>query len=605
MAGSIKILSEDIANKIAAGEVIENPASVVKELVENSIDAGSSRIEVEIRDGGKEFIRISDNGRGMSREDASIAFERHATSKIRDADDLFAITTLGFRGEALPSICAVSRVELLTKRWEDVIGTRILTEGGKIISIEDVGTPAGSSTVVRDLFFNTPARLKYLKGSPAEGRNVLDVMNQMILSHPEVSFLVIRDGEEVVKSSGSGKLLDSIAAVYGLKVAREMHMVGAGLEGIKISGYVGSPTIARKNRRYQQIIVNGRPVRDNLIRSAVERAYDTFLTVGTFPVFLLVIQIDPEEVDVNVHPTKAEVRFADESLIFKGVFNAVRQGLRSNTLIPQAGAVLTEKVEEEAPKEDSKPHMPERIEQRLPLFTKETKEYKPQTFREEAREVTPIKEMSTWQDSDDKEVPIQDKKEFGEYKILGQLHKTYIILETGDGLFIVDQHAAHERITFEKLKERNENGTGYEAQQLLAPITIELAPGEVDAFFQVMDTLRDIGFDLEYFGTRSFILRAIPAFLRRLSLPDGLKDIVDELQDAKNIRGGKNRREDHLHIIMACRASIKAGNELHHKEIEALMAELLECKDPYTCPHGRPTIVSFSLYDLEKLFKRT
>jgi DNA mismatch repair protein MutL len=604
MSGIIHILDEDIANKIAAGEVVENPASIVKELVENSIDAGSTRVEVEIRDGGKELIRVSDNGKGMNRGDAVLAFQRHATSKIRDTDDLFSITTLGFRGEALPSIAAVSRVELITRTWEDVIGTKVQVDGGKVLNVGDIGAPVGTNLVVRDLFYNTPARLKYLKSSAAEGRRVADMVNHLILAHPDVSFHLVRDGEEVVKSSGGGKLLDSIASVYGLKVAKEMFALGAGSEGFRIRGYVGSPAVARKNRSYQRIIVNGRPIRNSLIQNAVERAYDTLLPSRTFPVFLIVIDLDPGEVDVNVHPTKAEVKFADDSFIFTSVLGAVRQALRSSDLTHQAGDLMPGKFKDTgaSEKEESKSE-----ELSIPLFTlereapsdaMETPEFISEAPLMEVKEELPPEVQRVKEEY----IPPQVQRHgFGEYRILGQIHRTYLVLERQDDLLLMDQHAAHERILFHRLREREREQA---SQQLLAPLTLELTPGEVDAFFQVMDPLREMGFDLEYFGVRAFIIRAVPAFLNRLALPEGLKEIVDELQDERSMKGGRNRREESLHMLIACKAAIKAGDELSGREMEALVQDLIKTQDPYTCPHGRPTIVSFSANDLARLFKR-
>lgn len=614
--GKINLLDTQISNKIAAGEVVERPASVVKELVENSIDAGATRITVEIKNGGNTYIKVSDNGGGMEKDDALVAFLRHATSKISTASDLEAIYTLGFRGEALSSIGAVAMVDLYTKRAEDETGTHTICEGGEIVSSEDAGIPNGTTFIVKNLFYNVPARMKFLKKDATEAGYISDIMTRFILAHPEIAFTFISNNKTLLSSSGDGNLQNCVYSVYGKDYSQSMLAVNFNSENIYVKGLCGKGNTARPNRSYQSFFVNGRYVKSPLIMRAVEEAYKNQVMIGKFPVCVLNLEINPKLTDINVHPTKLEVKFSDENEVYRAVYNAVKEALYRVINIPQI-------VKKEEKKEthnfvrdnvtvkeqiEIKPQIEKKTVESV--FVPEVKKVSTPQFFETVKK--PIIEqpkvyaakIEELKKTEVKKEPISQKeeiKEQKEFKLIGQIFDTYIIIECEDKMMIIDQHAAHERIKYEELKKAVENSLVY-SQGLVVPVIANLTSVEMATYEQNIDFIKNLGFVSEKFDENSVIIREIPINSLKEDTEDLFIEIISQLDE--NRREIISEKKQRLLYTIACKAAIKANHKMSDIEQKELVNKVLELENINTCPHGRPIIVSMSQKEIEKEFKR-
>lgn len=599
----IKLLDEILANKIAAGEVVERCASVVKELVENSIDALSTDIRVELIESGVKEIKVTDNGKGMDKEDAVNCFDRHATSKIYDEDDLYHISTLGFRGEALASIASVSKVTLITSQGG--VGTTVVIEGGKIKSVENSDARAGTIMTVKDLFYNTPARLKHLKSLYTELAHITEYINKLSLSRPDIRFTLINDGKVILKTDGSNNLLKVINSIYGLAITKKMVEINGENSDYIVSGYTSLPEIHRANRNAIVTIVNGRIVKNAELNRYINEAYHSYKPDNRYPVTILDIKVDTSLVDVNIHPTKMDVKFSKQDSLNELVFNMIRNKISGKTLIPHI----------ELSKEEKKSKI---VEQVLDFDTNKNI-YEPDKTQEQFKLDfdTPLdggedlvvnndfvyeteEEYIVHEDIEDK-IPIM-------YPI-GQVHGTYIICQNEKGMYIMDQHAAKERVNYEivreKMKERK-----HESMQLLVPITLEFSNNEYMVLKENMNILTDMGFIIEEFGVNSIIIKAHPVWLQssiwvhRGDIEDVIKEMIDMvIKREKSF--DLDRFYDHISATVACKMSIKANTSITMDEMKNLVDELRECKNPYNCPHGRPTVVFYTKLDLEKMFKRS
>lgn len=607
----INILNQEISSKIAAGEVVDRPVSVVKELVENSIDAGSTAITVEIKGGGISFVRVTDNGCGIDEDDVVVAFERHATSKIFSEKDLDRIETLGFRGEALASIAAVSQVELITKTKENITGSLVEINGGVVAKKEEIGCPNGTTIVVKNLFFNTPARLKFLKKESTETGLVSDLIERLALTHPEISLKLINNGQTVVHTPGNGDALTTVVSVFGRDISKGMIQVAHEEEGIKISGFVGKPEISRSNRNYQCIFINRRYIKNKTITSALEMAYKTMLTVNKYPVSVLYIDIDPSFVDVNVHPAKMEVRFNNEELIYNLVLSAVSSALKNDVLIPQ---IILSKQEtpdyelEQANKAVEKLQSmfkPEIIKETKEAYNIPVRESKPNMTHKELPQTKSAKleetRIEVEQQTALKELEQSEIRITQNYKIIGQIFSTYIIIEMKEKMFVIDQHAAHERLKYKGLLKKHET-TGGLSQSLIDPIVAEVSNSEFKKIEENIDTINDMGFEIEPFGDNTYLLRSVPYVLGENYAKEFFYEVVDRLAKTK-INNVLDFREELLYS-MACKAAVKANRTLSGSEMQKLVEDVLNMDDAFTCPHGRPIIISISKYELEKMFKR-
>jgi DNA mismatch repair protein MutL len=602
----IRILPPEVAQKIAAGEVIERPASVVKELVENSIDAAATQITVEIRKGGLELIRVQDNGAGIAKDDLRLAFEPHATSKIAAADDLFALYTLGFRGEALPSIASVSNLTLYSRPADQKTGYKIVGSDGDFV-VEPVGTPPGTTVEVRDLFYNVPARLKFVKSPATERRRVVELTSRLALAHPHVSFRLVVDGKTDLVTPGSGRLLDSILLVLGSNVEHQLIKFSASTSWGQIQGYLGSPQLAKGNRSGQVFIVNGRLIENQTLRAALEKGYEGLLPQRTFPWAVLVLEIKPELVDCNVHPAKLEVRFADEQAIFNDTWQAVRSGLQRKNIAPK----LSHPTRPVEPSRAAKPAV-----QAMLRWQPETWEYMDQVLREHkprAKELPeahkraeytppPAAELAVAEEIPRQVEPPCDALEevrttLLSGRIIGQLHQTYILLETPQGLWILDQHIVHERILVEQFRKQWEEAE-IMVQEIL-PQHLEFTPSEAVLVAESLDLLAEFGVGLEPFGGSSFILRAVPSFLAH----SGGNWQEEILQIAQNAKKTTEKKQQAL-ITLACRGAVKAGQRLEEREMRALLNNLAKTENPYTCPHGRPIMIRLENDELLRRFGR-
>lgn len=617
-------LSPHIANLIAAGEVVERPASVVKELLENAVDAGATQVTVELRDGGMTFIRVTDNGCGMTPEDARTAFLRHATSKLRAAEDLAAISTMGFRGEALAAIASVSRIDLLTKTPGSVCGTSISLEAGSITDETEAGCPDGTTIIVRDLFFNTPARMKFMKTDTYEAGKVADTVQLQALAHPDVSFRFLRDGKEVLSTPGSGSLQDSVYSIYGRESG---HMVVADSiwENCRLTGFVSKPSDARQSRSRQVFFVNGRPVRSALLIKALEEAYRNQIMTGKFPACVLHLTIPASAVDVNVHPAKTEVKFLQE----KVVFDCVHYGVLGALNKAQDRPPMAFKPQVHTPVAPPPPSVETKTK---PFFrTMTAKEY--QQFSaavKEAPQPKPaaatavVSAISEWQDS----LPVQeaitlpnpiekapvspmpvisepqqqmlDIPEEAPWRMVGELYNSYILVQQGEDAFFIDKHAAHERILFEKLKANQE---AISAQTLLTPIPCQLNPSSIAILLENRALLGELGFEIDEFGENTLLLRQVPMDLSPEDAADAMEALATDLLNGR-IEDKASVRDDILHTV-ACKAAIKAGWKTSESELMTLVKKVMETPELKHCPHGRPICISLSKKQLEKQFKRT
>ncbi len=578
----VRLLSDTLASQVAAGEVIERPASVVKELVENSIDAEAQSIEVMIRRGGISLIRVTDDGIGMDRDDALLCLERHATSKIRTAADLATVATLGFRGEALPSIASISRFRLTTREKEAVAGTEVLVAGGKIETVRDGGEAPGTQIEVRSLFYNLPARRKFLRSENTETRNIEHQLNLQAIGHPGIAFSLVRDERLVFQLPATKTLRDRVRDLMGSELlARLVEMEPAAKGRVRVSGFIGQAGVSRASRAQQFVFVNGRAVESPVIGAALKEGYHTALMKGQFPVTFLFVELEPAEVDVNVHPAKREVRFRDPAGVREAVVGAIRQALESDRSswqeqfrAPAATDTPFVRLPEgfAPPNDATQPSFP--VEMRGPAVTDHR--FSPNEERQ------PVAEH--------------------QFRILGILNKLYVLMENAEGLVLVDQHAAHERILFEELRRRMEE-KGVPSQRLLLPQVIELAPRDAEWIERNLATLQKMGLGVEEFGRHTFKLESLPPFLSGAEPGRLLQDVIDSLKSASNNSSPLRLGEDMI-AKTVCRHAVKANDVLREPEVEKLIRDLLECELPYCCPHGRPTMIQISLGELEKKFGR-
>ena len=658
----IQVLDQITIDKIAAGEVIERPASIVKELVENSIDAKAASVTVEIQDGGISLIRVTDNGSGIEREDIRNAFLRHSTSKIRKVEDLAHIASLGFRGEALSSISAVTRTELITKTKEDTFGTRYVIEGGVEQSLEDAGAPDGTTFLVRQLFYNVPARRKFLKTPMTEAGHVQDLLMRLALSHPEVAFTFINNGQTKMRTSGNGKLKDVIYSIYGREAAANLIELDYSMDGLVMKGYLGKPVITRGNRNFENYFVNGRYVKNAMLSKAIEDAYKDFLMQHKFPFVVIHFQVDGEKIDVNVHPTKMEMRFQRQQDVYNIVYEGVHRTLLEPELIPQVEAPAPKVISqpksespfllkpktaprpmEKKPEEKEEPHdeayfmkkMKERVlsyhqrnssaevAKKEQIFRPQAQaerikdalarakevEKQPQKQAEEQPELireTPVYETKPVTEEKAEQLNLFEehllkREKKAEYKLIGQVFETYWLVEFENSLYIIDQHAAHERVLYERTLKEMKNRE-FTAQYLSPPIILSLSMQEAQVLNENMDRFTRIGFEIEPFGGEEYAVRAIPDNLFGIAKKELLLEMLDDLADGISTSMTPELIDEKV-ASMSCKAAVKGNNRLSAQEADALIGELLLLENPYHCPHGRPTIIAMTQRELEKKFK--
>ncbi len=673
----IVVLDQNTINKIAAGEVIERPASVVKELLENAIDAQATAVTVEIRDGGISFIRVTDNGSGIPKDEVSLAFLRHSTSKIKSVEDLFTVASLGFRGEALSSIAAVAQVELITKTPEQLSGIRYQIEGGKERLLEEIGAPDGTTFIVRNLFYNTPVRQKFLKTAQTEGSHVAALVEKLAMSHPDISIRFIQNNQNKLYTSGNHNLKDIIYTIFGREIAANLLRVEWQEEILQIRGFAGKPVIARNNRNFENYYINGRYIKSSLVAKAIEEAYKPFMMQHKYPFVLLHLTIEPEYLDVNVHPTKMELRFRDEERIFRIIYQAVSDSLAQKELVPQVS--LNKDRKEKQEKNIRQQHHPEPFEvKRLNYYESEQKEKRqtkanevkaenPQekdipefgNLKTEQKEFKNLKEitksvkapiMAPSQETEENrrsESQIQEEKKetyiiipssqtvaeekgswngkarttssntleqlnfFEEkllepknrfhHKLIGQLFDTYWLVEFNDQLYIIDQHAAHEKVLYEKTM-KTLRTREYTSQMLNPPIILTLGSEEQMILEKYRSYFTEIGFEIEHFGGNEYAVRGIPDNLFSIAKKELLMEMIDSLTD-DIFKGSPDIIYERV-ASMSCKAAVKGNHHISFAEADHLIDQLLELENPYTCPHGRPTIISMSKHELERKFKR-
>lgn len=614
---NIAILNQETIDKIAAGEVVERPCSVVKELVENAIDAGSTAITVEIKEGGISFIRITDNGCGIERDQVAVAFYRHSTSKIRSAEDLLTVKSLGFRGEALSSISAVARVELITKTYDELTGTRYVIEGSKELSNEEIGAPDGTTFIVKDLFYNVPARRKFLKTAQTEGSYISDMVEKLALSHPDISFKFINNNQTKLHTSGNGNRKDIIYHIFGREISSSLLEVKHECEYFKVEGFIGKPVITRGNRNYENYFINGRYVKSNILSRAIEEAYKSFLMQHQYPFTVLYFTFF-SELDVNVHPTKMELRFDNNNEIYVELCDTIYAILSHKEMIPEVPVDSTP-----APKKivhEYKEPIPEPFEKRRinevraaesrsvygQSVTSTVKNYsatepaakapETSTAYEPAQVVTGTQQ--TLGNYDKVFLTESSKKQFS---IIGQLFKTYWLIEFEDKLYIIDQHAAHEKVLYEKTMARLAN-KDFTSQRISPPIVMTLDARECEMLEKYRPQIEQFGYEVEHFGGKEYMISAIPDNLFNIDMKDLFIEMLDDFSNAT----GRQTPDIITEKVasMSCKAAVKGNDKLTLPEINKLIDELLSLDNPYNCPHGRPTIISMSKYEIEKKFKR-
>lgn len=660
--GIVKVLPREISNKIAAGEVVERPVSVIKELVENAIDAGSTKICIEIKNGGITYMRVTDNGCGMAPEDAGEAFLRHATSKISKEEDLDAIYTLGFRGEALSSIGAVSRVELYTKRKEDSMGSYVVCLGGDVSEPEEAGTPDGTTFIVHQLFYNTPARMRFLKRDATETAAITDIVERYILAHPEISFQYIVEGKDKYNTTGDGNLVNCIYAIYGKNYAKSIIEVDYEDELVKITGIIGKGDSARPNRNYQSFFVNRRYIKSAILMKAVEEAYKNQVMIGKYPMVVLNLEINPQLIDINVHPTKLEVKFSKDQDVYRSMYHAVKNSLYALPNVPKIerinetktefvrdDAKTTNQIEIDLSKEPvlsfekiketdidattkgfepekglswDKADMMGKCESPKPVVQRpELTSYKADTSEEyfakkqkECNEAAESKKQSmhnlvaevlSKSDYEEEIETIVEEENWGfdaeNIRIVGQIFNSYIIAESGDTMIIADQHAAHERLKYEELKKELATKT-VTPQILMFPVICDLSPSEYVCYLENEQEIAEMGFEIESFGSNSLLIRATPEALSEDDLKQVILEIIDNFANNKS-SVITEKMERSLYTI-ACKAAVKANHKFDNAQLEKLLREVLALKNINTCPHGRPIIVTMSKKEMEKEFKR-
>lgn len=643
----IMLLNQETIDKIAAGEVVERPSSVVKELVENAIDAKATAITVEIKEGGISFIRITDNGCGIEKKQVPIAFLRHSTSKIRSVEDLLNIHSLGFRGEALSSIAAVAQVELITKTYDELTGTRYVIEGSKEVADEEIGAPDGTTFIVRNLFYNVPARRKFLKTAQTEGGYISDLMERMALSHPDVSFKFINNGQTKLHTSGNGNEKDLIYHIYGRDITASVLKVEQQTELFQVRGFIGKPMVSRGNRNYENYFINGRYIKSALLSKAVEEAYKGFLMQHQYPFCVLYFDIHSDLLDVNVHPTKMELRFSQNEQIYRLLYEIIRNTLTHKDFIPEVPVeekktAAAPEIKEPAPEPFEVRRLNEirkavaadsPYEPKYPSYTKKSSTdvffsrmkqntKSPLTAKEESLFAKPLASTPETED-----VPKEDsvsmvrepdipyvqqtleqidshfltKDARKKHKIIGQLFDTYWLVEFEDKLFVIDQHAAHEKVLYEKTMKKVREQL-FSSQAVSPPIILSLNQEEIAAMERYQDELTRFGYEIEPFGGKEYAITAIPADFSDIDMRSMFLELLNDFTELS----GKTTPELILEKVasMSCKAAVKGNNRLSRAEIETLIDELLQLDNPYNCPHGRPTIISMSKYEIEKKFKR-
>ena len=601
---AIHLLNQNTINQIAAGEVVDRPSSVVKELVENAIDAGATAITVEIKEGGISLIRITDNGCGIPKEDIQIAFLRHSTSKIKDAADLVSISSLGFRGEALSSISAVAQVELITKTKETLSGIRYEISGGVEKAFEEVGAPDGTTFIVRNLFYNTPARRKFLKTPSTEGGYINSLMEHLALSHPDISFRFIQNNQQKLHTSGNGNLKDVIYNIFGREITSELVEVKGEFETFTISGYVAKPVVSRSNRNFENYYINGRYIKSPIIMKAIEEAYEPFMMQHKYPFTAFHINIDPKELDVNVHPSKMELRFANGPYLYDSIVSCIKEALTRRELVPKMTVDLPKDIVPAvtptvSPQiETIKQEQPIKVEKVQPVIQKAPEPFEVKRM-EKTPEIVPEVKYEQMVLFDEPDLLKEENKK--DIQIIGQVFDTYWIIQFENSMYIVDQHAAHEKVLYEEFIKRYEKRL-ITTQLLNPPVIIELTGREEGILKENMNFFIDYGFEIEDFGDSSYAIRGIPADFYEADTKELLMEILDSMTDdsfKKTPETIKNRI-----ATMSCKAAVKGNNRLSKTEAFELLNKLMTLENPYNCPHGRPTMITMTKYELEKKFKR-
>lgn len=602
----IQVLEQSTINQIAAGEVIERPMAVVKELVENALDAGATAITIEIKEGGISFIRVTDNGSGIGREEIRTAFLRHATSKIRTMEDLLAVSSLGFRGEALSSIAAVAQVELITKESDSLAGSRYEMQGGEEVAFEEVGCPTGTTFIVRNLFYNTPARKKFLKSATTEGNYIHELVQRYSLAHADIRFTYIADGRNKLQTSGDGQVRTNIYYIYGADVTKNIIPISTEADGMKLTGFIGKPVLSRGNRLMMNYFVNGRYIKSPVIASAVEEAYKEFVMSHRYPFVVLLLSIDSAVIDVNVHPTKMEVRFTNQREVYQLFYDTLYRALKENNLIPEVS--LSEKK--------GSAHVPEREERHPEPFEKERQEQEraaKQAVGQETAIPSPeqreapfsaaskasfVRESFQQMDLSKEEGIVPDTPQF---RMIGQVFGTYWLIEYEEELLMIDQHAAHEKVLYEKLMAQLREKKGM-TQELAAPIVVSLSGREIGVLQENRQIFEKIGFCFEEFGDKEYLITGVPADFLSLASKDLFLEMIDGMMEKNSIS------EPELVLshcaTMACKAAVKGKQLLSFAEAKELITQMLQMEQPYHCPHGRPTTITMSKHELEKKFKR-
>ena len=571
--GNIVLLDDLTINKIAAGEVIERPANVVKELVENSIDAGSNNIIIEIKNGGKTLIKIIDNGSGIAPDDMFISLERHATSKIRKVEDLEKIYSMGFRGEALASIASIARLTIISKTKDYEFGTKVISEAGEIIAQEEIGCQTGTTMIVENLFFNTPVRYKFLKQDFTEAKYIKEFVQKVALAHPDIVFELIENGKRSFKSSGNGKIEDVVYLLYGKDIKENIIKVDYEEDGIKVEGIIGNTLVAEKNRKNQIVFLNKRNIRNSILTNSGDQAFKASIGIGKYGFFILNLSMKPDMYDINVHPTKMEVRFRDEGKIYSIFYHAIKSAMLNKEFLGNS--------EDEIKKQE---------------YVKNEYNFVTNHFQK------PLTEFSNRKIYSQVELINREKVRNVEYKFIGILFKTYILVEIDEDLFLVDQHAAHERVLYEKVKANYKANISTNTQLMLMPDIINLTHKEIEFVKENMEIIKRLGFDIEIFGEMSVKINGVPDVEYKANKKDFFVDVLDTMLE--NERGAIKDIEERFVATVACKAAVKAKMDLTHQEVDSLLHSLLKLQNPYTCPHGRPTTVKISKEELLKLEKK-
>ena len=610
----IKILDKHVADKIAAGEVIDRPVSIIKELLENSLDAEATSIAIEIKNGGKSYIRVTDNGCGIPADEVELAFRRHATSKITAAEDLDAIETLGFRGEALASICAVARVELITKTADSKMGRKVVIEGSEVLENSAIGCPDGTTITVRDLFFNVPARSKFLATDSAETRRIVDMVSRIALSYGDVKISLTSGSSKVFSTRGNGNILNNIISIYGSETGKDLIPVESSMSGFVLKGFVSSPAASAPSRNKQIFCVNGRIISSSVLEKALDEAYKEKLFHGRFPIAFLFLAMPPEKLDVNVHPTKKEVRFDDDHEVLDFVAKAVKEALTAKEAVPQIRVEVLKYLKADQgvqydfstiKRDENTVSVAEERQDTLKEIAEETKEIYVEiksaddtvdinniltTMRQEVRASADI-EISA---------PVRRPFDINNLRTIGTIFNTYILAADEDSFYLIDQHAAHERVFYERLLEQY-NTEEKNRQTLLMPLNFNVSAQVASTEEIWLDKVSSMGYDIEFFGNNTYLVREIPAFMDLDEAETFLSDMFKELEDKPDLTNKKTLEKI---ITRSCKSAVKGGDRLDINEIDSLMKDLRSCINPFSCPHGRPTFIRMTKYEIEKMFKR-